>query len=110
MTALKSFSAAKELSNGGLLLAADVARYQCFREGPAGNTAKKDVNKIAFEAGMCMKTNKSQTKCLGKSRTFMSKIRTFASNRHEFCRKRRLVMAIRRLNSVLGCTLCANSF
>jgi hypothetical protein len=31
---------------GGLLFAPDVAPYQCLREGPAGNTAKKDVRKI----------------------------------------------------------------
>ncbi len=72
--------------HGGPRLAPDVPPYQCFREGPGGNTAKKDVKKSTFEAGMCMKTNKSRTKCPEKSRTFMSKIRTFASNRHEFCR------------------------
>src|SRR5271165_3392065 len=40
-----------------------VPPYQCFRECPGGNTAKKDFKIYTFEAGMCMKTNKSKTKC-----------------------------------------------
>ena len=40
-----------------------------------------------------MKTNKSRTKCLEKSRTFMSKFRTFASNRHDSDRKKPLCNA-----------------
>ena len=68
----------------------DVPPYQCFREGPAGNNAKKDVKKNTFEASMCMKTNKYRTKCPGKNRTFMYSIRTFSSNRHDFCRKKPL--------------------
>jgi hypothetical protein len=39
---------------------------------PGGDTAKKDVNKNAFEAGMYMKTNKYTTKCLENIQTFMS--------------------------------------
>jgi hypothetical protein len=38
----------------------------------SGKLQKKDVIKNAFEAGMCMKTNKSRTKYLEKILTFMS--------------------------------------
>ena len=48
---------------GGLLLAADVAPCQCLREGPAGKTGKQKNKKSTFKAGMCMKTNKTRTKC-----------------------------------------------
>jgi hypothetical protein len=68
----------------------DVAPYQCLRGGLAGNNGEKDVTKNTFEAGMCLKTNKYLTKCPIKIRTFMSKIRTFSSNRHDFCRKKPL--------------------
>src|SRR5208283_2556445 len=44
-------------------LAPDVAPYQCFREGPAGNTAKKKNKNSTFKAGMCMKTKETQTIC-----------------------------------------------
>ncbi len=37
-----------------------------FRQG-----SKKDVRKNTNEAGMCMKTHESRTKCPEKSRTFM---------------------------------------
>jgi hypothetical protein len=36
---------------------------------------------------MYMKKHESRTQCPEKSRTFMSKIRTFTSNRSLFCRK-----------------------
>jgi hypothetical protein len=67
-----------------------VAHYQRLMGSERGGTAKKDVNKKTFEAGMCMKTNKIKTECPKKSRTFTSKFRTFTSNQHDFCRKWRL--------------------
>jgi hypothetical protein len=57
---------------GGLLLAPDVVPYQYLREGPAGETAKRDLKKYTFKAGMCMKTNKYRTQCPEKIRTFTS--------------------------------------
>jgi hypothetical protein len=84
------------ISNERPRLSPDVPPYQCFREGPAGNTAKKDVNKNAFEAGICMKTNKSMTKCLEKIGHLCLRFghfrltdANFAEIRREFTVKRR---------------------
>jgi hypothetical protein len=38
-----------------------------------------------------MKTKGAQTKCLEKIRTFLSKFRTFSTNRHEFRRNSRRI-------------------
>ena len=56
--------------HGGLLLAPDVPPYQDFREGPAGKPGKIEIKINTFEAGMCMKTNKSMTKCLKRNGHF----------------------------------------
>jgi hypothetical protein len=56
------------------------AHYQHLMQGWGGDPAKKDVNKMTFEVGMYMKTNKTKTKCLIESRTFTTKFRTFTSN------------------------------
>jgi hypothetical protein len=47
-----------------------------------------------------MKTNKSRTKCPGKIRTFMPKIRTFSPNRHDFAEKSPLARSICQFNSL----------
>jgi hypothetical protein len=72
--------------NKRLRVSPDVPSYQGFREGPRGDSTKKDVIKKTFEAGMCMKTKGKLAKCPEKSRTFLSKFRTFSANRYEFCR------------------------
>jgi hypothetical protein len=62
-------------------------------EGSTRNTARKDFKKDTFKAGMCMKTNKTWTKCPEKSRTF-------TANRPHFCKNRSLVAAICHFNLV----------
>jgi hypothetical protein len=74
---------------GGLLLAPDVASYQCLREGPAGETAKKDLRKYTFKAGMCMKTNKTTTKCPKRNGHFRLADTNFAEICGEFATNRR---------------------
>lgn len=87
-TALRALEDQKSAKPGGFRRTQHLAPYQCLGEGRAGSTAKKDFNNSS-EASMCLKTNKSLTKWLEKSRTFMARIRIFAYNRHEFCRKKR---------------------
>ena len=76
--------------------AADVAPYQCFRRSPSGKTAKTEIKISTFEAGMCMKTNKSRTKCpekFGHLRLSFGHFRltdtNFTEIRGEFTVKRR---------------------
>ena len=57
-----------------------------FGKVQRGKLQEKDVNKNMSEASICMKTNKSLTDFPEKSRTFMYLIRTFSSNRYQFCR------------------------
>ena len=73
-----------------------VPPYQCIREGPAEDTAKKDFKIYTFEASMCMKTNKSWTKCpkrFGHLRLSFGHFgitdTNFAEIRGEFTMKRR---------------------
>jgi hypothetical protein len=73
--------------NERLRFSPDVPPYQCFREGPAGKTARKRF-KIKYVRSRYMYEKKQiNDKLPAKNRTFMFKIRTFLSNRHEICRK-----------------------
>jgi len=42
---------------------AGCAALSMLSEGPAGTLEKKILKQNTFEAGICMKTNKSMTKC-----------------------------------------------
>ena|SRR5208282_666076 len=84
-------------SDGGLLIALEVPPFQCLRASPARNIAR-NRNKNKYVRSRYVYENKQiSDKMPGKNRTFMSKIRTFASNRHEFCRKKGLVTTTCRL-------------
>jgi hypothetical protein len=85
---------ASEAASGGTPVFDGCAGLSVLSGRSGGGYGKKDVKRNTTEASMYMKTNKSRTKSLEKSRTFMYKIRTFASNRHEFCTKNRLCDAI----------------
>jgi hypothetical protein len=58
------------MTTGGRLLEPNVASYQCFREGPGGNSAKKEIKLSTFKAGMYMKTKDNMTICPEKRRKF----------------------------------------
>jgi hypothetical protein len=51
-----------------------------------GELQEKNFKINTFEAGICMKTNEYLTNCPENIRTFMYLIRTFLSNRYQFCR------------------------
>jgi len=65
-----NWSAQGYICHEGPRLSPDVPPYQRLREGPAGNTGKQKNKKSTFKAGMCMKTNKTRTKCPEKIRHF----------------------------------------
>jgi hypothetical protein len=50
-------------------------------EGSTGDTTKKDFKKYTFKAGMCMKTNKTRTKCPKKVGHLRQTDTRFAENR-----------------------------
>jgi len=84
----------------GPLPTTDVPPYQCFWEGPAGDTARKRF-KIKYVRSRYMYENKQiYDKMPVESRTFMSKIRTFLSNRYQILQKNSLVKTICRFNLV----------
>jgi len=73
-----------------------VPPYQGFRQCPEGDTAKEILKIFTFKAGMCMKTNKTMTKCPkrnGRFRLSFGHFRqtdtNFAEIRGEFTMKRR---------------------
>ena len=76
----------------------DVAPYQRLREGPAGNTAKQKYKKSTFKAGMCMKTNKTRTKCPEKIRHFCLSFGHFRLTDTNFAEKCGFVVTICQLN------------
>ena len=77
-----------------------VPSYQCFREDPTGGTAKKQIKKNTFKAGMCMKTNESKTKC-------PKKFGHLSLNNTNFAEKNGLVTTICKFNFVFPGFFCA---
>jgi hypothetical protein len=65
----------------------DVAPHLCPREGPSGDPAKANLKIFTFKAGMCMKTNKTMTKCPkrnGRFRLSFGHFRQTDTNSAEF--------------------------
>ena len=83
-------------------LSPDVPPYQRFREGQVGIRQKMILKIFTFEAGMCMKTNKTRTKCpeqIGHSCLSFGHFRLTDTNlaeiRGEFTMKRRNIRGSR---------------